>query len=169
MTMLSTARTQRIQGDRATAARALLRGDGAEVGRGEAAARVRDHVVVARETRRGGALARAQAGRDVGHAERVLDEAASLCASGRVDDALDHLLRAVDAWLDAGHLRRCDLLCELMRLDRVDDAVPLALLGATLDRTSQLSQREALVARLEAHLRVRHPANEVGAMLWGLR
>jgi hypothetical protein len=100
---------------------------------------------------------------------RVLDEVASLCASGRVDDALDHLLRAVDAWLDAGLPRRCDLLCELMRLDRVDDAVPLALLGATLERKSLLPHREPLVARLETHLRQRHAAREVDAMLWGLR
>ena len=169
MTMLSPARTRQIQGTRAAAARALLRGGPSSVGTDSLDPRVRDQIVVARETHRGGAHARAQAGRDVGHAERVLYEVTALCTSDRVDDALDHLLCVVDAWLDEGHVRRCDLLCELMPLDRVDDAVPLALLGATIEHKLRLHHRETLTARLEAHLRLRHAASEVDAMLWGLR
>jgi|GEM_PF-4751957 len=99
--------------------------------------------------------------------EKIIAWLEELYALNNVDDAIDSIFNKFYDWFEAGGFSDADEALQLMRLDRLNTYLIVAVLSATLPAQSRLPSRVQFVEAARKVFEKTEP-NEVEALLSGL-
>lgn len=99
----------------------------------------------------------------------LLDRVYELDAAAAIDDALDAVFEQFDDLFVTDRFDVCDNILAALDPARVDVAITVGVLTATLPARGRLDRREAFVRSVEAYLQRTRAPEEVEGLLRGLR
>jgi hypothetical protein len=101
-------------------------------------------------------------------APETLDTVYALVAGSQTRQAVAKVFADLDGLMLSGHMAECDAVLVAVDVERLDITTALAFLAITLQAKERLSQRAALVERVESWLHRRDPSR-AARLMEGLR